>query len=164
MAASPKASLAQAVADLAAVMLEPPDETSVEPVAVAELTKQVTALTDADQEQAARVVVHTYNAVSSLLKRLGDEPLALVAAGRAVRAAQALGDPVLVAAAIYRLANVLLTARRSEETRVVALRAVNLVELGNILQAPRSRAIRGPVDGLISANAADRSRVVIGST
>jgi transcriptional regulator with XRE-family HTH domain len=186
MAASPQASLAQAVADLAAVMLEPSDETSVEPVAVAELTKQATAawqfrqrasyealgrllpalitqaqtsaaaFTDADQEQAARVVVHTYNAASSLLERLGDEPLALVAADRAVRAAQALGDPVLVAAAMYRLANVLLTARRSEETRTVALRAVNLVELGKIMQTPRSQAIRGALL-LTAAVAAARS-------
>jgi transcriptional regulator with XRE-family HTH domain len=99
-------------------------------------------LTDTEQEQASRVVVHTYNAASSLLKKLGDGPLALVAADRAVRAAQAVDDPALIAAAMYRLANVLLTARRLDETGAIALQAAGLGEPGKI-QTPRSLAMWG---------------------
>jgi len=74
--------------------------------------------------------VHTYNAASSLLKRLGDRELALLAADRAVRIARSLDDPVLSAAASYRLANVLLAAVRLSDTREVALRAADSIAPG----------------------------------
>jgi transcriptional regulator with XRE-family HTH domain len=156
--------------DLAAAMLGGQPAAS-EPASVADLTRQVTTawrlrqrasyealgqllpmlLTEAetrahggadDAEQAGRVVVHAYNATSSLLRKLGDGPLALVAADRAVRAARALDDPVLMAAALYRLANVLLSARRPEETTTVALQAADLIEPGK-MQTPRSLATWG---------------------
>ncbi len=88
-----------------------------------------------DQEQAARLVVHAYNAASSLLRRLGDGPLALLAADRAVRQAEVIGDSLLVAAAMYRLANVLLTARRADETTAVALHAADLIQPGQDAQS-----------------------------
>jgi hypothetical protein len=99
-------------------------------------------LDNADQEQARRVVVHTYNAASSLLRKLGDGHLALLAADRAVRSAHLIGDPVLVAAAMYRLANVLLSAGRLDETKAVAMGAANLTEPGR-LQTPRSLSMWG---------------------
>lgn len=83
-----------------------------------------------EQYTALRLVVHTYNAASSLLKRLGDIELALMAADRAVRTAQSLDDPLLAAAATYRLANVLLTAPRLYDSREVALRAADFVASG----------------------------------
>jgi transcriptional regulator with XRE-family HTH domain len=110
-------------------------------------------------EQAIRVVAHTYNAASSLLRKLGDEALALVAADRAVRTACALGDPLLTAAALYRLANVLLSARRPEETKAVALRAADLIEPGK-QQTPRSLALWGGLlltAAVAAARAADES-------
>jgi transcriptional regulator with XRE-family HTH domain len=163
--------LAPAVPDLAAAMLTPPAGDA-EPATVSDLTRQVTAawhlrqradyealgqllpllmsqaqasataLEETGREQAGRVVVHTYNAASSLLKKLGDGPLALVAADRAVRTAQLVGDPVLIAAARYRLANVLLTARRPGETEAVARQAAELIEPGK-LKTPRSLALWG---------------------
>jgi transcriptional regulator with XRE-family HTH domain len=156
----------------AAMLAPKTTDSSTTPLSVDELTKQVTSawhlrqranyealgrllphliaqaqtsaagLTDADHGRAGRVVVHTYNAASSLLKTLGDGALALVAADRAVRAAQALDDPVLSAAAMYRLANVLLTARRLDDSGAVALRAASLIEPGK-MQTPRSLAMWG---------------------
>lgn len=83
-----------------------------------------------EQYAALRLVVHTYNAASSLLKRLGDIELALLAADRAVRTANSLDDPLLAAAATYRLANVLLTASRLDDTRDVAVQAADSVAPG----------------------------------
>lgn len=77
-----------------------------------------------------KLIVHTYNAASSLLKRLGDVELALMAADRAVRTAQPLDDPLLTAAASYRLANVLLTASRLDDARQVSLHAADSVAPG----------------------------------
>lgn len=77
-----------------------------------------------------RLVVHTYNTASSLLKRLGDMGLAFMAADRAVRTASVLNDPLLTAAAHYRLANVLLTAARLDDTREVALHAADTISPG----------------------------------
>ncbi|HEX6075253.1 MAG TPA: helix-turn-helix transcriptional regulator [Micromonosporaceae bacterium] len=112
------------------------------PALIGQAETSATILHDTEQERASRVVVHTYNAASSLLKKLGDGPMALVAADRAVRAAQVVDDPVLIAAAMYRLANVLLTARRLDETGTVALRAANLIQPGK-MQTSRSLATWG---------------------
>ncbi len=172
VASSPPAPQVPAVRDLSAVMLAPAGTAVSQPVPVLQLAGQVvtawrlrqrahydalgqllpTLLRDAqttaadadtaDQEQASRVVVHAYNAASSLLRKLGDESLALLAADRAVRAAQALGDPVLTAAALYRLANVLLSAQRLNDTKAVALQAADLTAPGQV-QTPRSLALWG---------------------
>lgn len=177
--------LSDAVADLKAVMLSPPKAARDEPLTVAELTKQVgtawqlrqradytglscllprllsqvharsTALDGDALDQASRVAAHAYNAASSLLKRLGDSPLALVAADRAVQSARLLGDPVLVAAAQYRLANVLLTARRADEARAVSLQAAGLIEPGKV-QTTRSLAMWGSL--LVTAAVAAAQR------
>lgn len=83
-----------------------------------------------DHVACLRLVVHTYNTASSLLKRLGDMGLALMAADRAVRVASSLDDLLLTAAAYYRLANVLLTASRLDDTREVALHAADTISPG----------------------------------
>jgi tetratricopeptide (TPR) repeat protein len=165
-------SLATTVTGLATAMLTPAARGNGEPLDLADLTTQVhtawrlrqrasyealgqllptligqaetssAVLADADQDQARRIVVHTYNAASSLLRKLGDKQLALLAADRAVRCAHQTGDPVLIAAAMYRLANVLLSAGRLEETKAVALDAANLTEPGK-LHTPRSLSMWG---------------------
>src|SRR5262249_22699545 len=81
--------------------------------------------------RALRLVVHSYNATSSLLKRVGDVQLALIAADRAVRTADLLDDPILSAAANCRLANVFLSASRLDEARQVALNAADSITLDN---------------------------------
>lgn len=100
------------------------------------------SLSGTDEERAVRVLAHTYNAASSLLRRVGDEQLALVAADRAVRAASTLDDPVLVAAARYRLANVLLSGNRVDAAKTVALHAADLTSPSRS-HTPRSVAVWG---------------------
>jgi hypothetical protein len=69
-------------------------------------------LADDGPLQAQRALAHTYNTVSSVLKKLGDFEFASIAADRAIRAAGMVGEPLLAAAASYRLANVFLAAGR----------------------------------------------------
>jgi transcriptional regulator with XRE-family HTH domain len=95
-----------------------------------------------DQSQAVRALTHAYNAASSLLKKLGDYGLALVAADRAVRAARSQDDPLLLAAAAHRLVNVLLPAGRLEETQQLAVEAADAIEPAK-LTTPRSYAMWG---------------------
>lgn len=172
VASSVEPRIVKTVMDLATTMLTPPARVKGEPIDLVSLTKQVrtawrlrqlanyealgrllptligqaeagaAVLADSDQNQARRIVVHAYNAASSLLRRLGDGQLALVAADRAVRCAQQTGDPQLIAAAMYRLANVLLSAGRSQETKAVALDAANLTEPGKS-HTPRGLSMWG---------------------
>jgi len=125
------------------------------PSLIGQAEMSAASVAGADQEQVSRVVVHSYNAASSLLKTLGDGPLALLAADRAVRAARLLDDPVLVAAALYRLANVLLATQRLDDTKAIALQAADLVEPGK-MQTPRSLGMWGGLL-LTAAVAAARS-------
>ncbi|WP_422770000.1 hypothetical protein ACN28C_25185 [Plantactinospora sp. WMMC1484] len=87
-------------------------------------------LSGEDAWQAGAAMVHAYNAASSLLKRLGDDSLAVIAADRAARAARRLDEPALIAAAQYRLANVFLAGRRPDQAYDVALAAADLVDPG----------------------------------
>jgi hypothetical protein len=73
----------------------------------------------------AAVLTHLYNAASSLAKMLGSAELAGIAADRAVRAADLTADPLLSAAAAYRLANVLLAAGQPQPAQAVAIRAAD---------------------------------------
>lgn len=109
-----------------------------------------------EQYTALRLVVHTYNAASSLLKRLGDIELALLAADRAVRTAQSLDDPLLKAAATYRVANVLLAASRLEDTREVALQSADAVASGKMSSSPLGLATWG---GLLLTGAVASARL-----
>ncbi len=79
---------------------------------------------------AHRALTHTYNTASSVLKKLGDFEFASMAADRAIRAAQVVGDPLLVSAAAYRLANVFLPAERLAEAKGVAVAAADALGPG----------------------------------
>ncbi len=76
-----------------------------------------------DQAHALTVTAHAYNTTSSVLRRLGDNELALIAADRAVQTARSVDDPLLLAASAYRLANVFLPTGRLVEAKEVALSA-----------------------------------------
>jgi hypothetical protein len=76
-----------------------------------------------DQAQALSATAHAYNTTSSVLRRLGDNELALIAADRAVQAARTVDDPLLLAASAYRLANVFLPTGRLVDANEVALSA-----------------------------------------
>jgi hypothetical protein len=74
------------------------------------------------------LLAHSYNTASSVLRKLGDNGLAVIAADRAVQAARTVGEPLLLAASAYRLANVFLPAGRIVEAKEVALSAAGALE------------------------------------
>jgi hypothetical protein len=82
-----------------------------------------------DQQAAAfGLLAHSYNTASSVLRKLGDNGLAVIAADRAVQAARTVGEPLLLAACAYRLANAFLPAGRVVEAKEVALSAASGLE------------------------------------
>jgi hypothetical protein len=82
-----------------------------------------------DQQAVAfGLLAHSYNTVSSALRKLGDNGLAVIAADRAVQAAKTVGEPLLVAASSYRLANAFLPAGRVVEAKEVAISAAGGLE------------------------------------
>jgi ATP/maltotriose-dependent transcriptional regulator MalT len=81
-----------------------------------------------DQATAFGLLVHSYNTASSVLRKLGDNGLAMIAADRAVQAARTVGEPLLLAASAYRLANVFLPTGRTVEAKEVALSAASSLD------------------------------------
>jgi hypothetical protein len=80
------------------------------------------------QAMAFGLLAHSYNTASSVLRKLGDNGLAVIAADRAVQAARTVGEPLLQAASAYRLANAFLPAGRIVEAKEVALSAASSLE------------------------------------
>jgi hypothetical protein len=80
------------------------------------------------QALAFGLLAHSYNTASSVLRKLGDNGLAVIAADRAVQAARTVDEPLLVAASAYRLANAFLPAGRVVEAKEVALAAASGLE------------------------------------
>jgi transcriptional regulator with XRE-family HTH domain len=75
-----------------------------------------------------RLSVHAYNAASAVCKKLGDPGLAVLCADRAVQAARAVDDPLLVASAAYRLANVYLCGGDSPQAYKIAMSGANVIQ------------------------------------
>jgi hypothetical protein len=80
------------------------------------------------QAMALGLLAHSYNTASSVLRKLGDNGLAVIAADRAVQAARTVDEPLLLAASAYRLANVFLPVGRIVEAKEVALSAAGALE------------------------------------
>jgi hypothetical protein len=85
-------------------------------------------LTGDQQALAFASLAHSYNSASSLLRKLGDDGLAMIAADRAVQTARMVNEPLLLAACAYRLANAFLPAGRIVEAKEVALSAAGGLE------------------------------------
>jgi hypothetical protein len=85
-------------------------------------------ITGDHQAMAFGLLAHSYNTASSVLRKLGDNGLAVIAADRAVQAARTVGEPLLLAASAYRLANAFLPAGRVVEAKEVALSAASGLE------------------------------------
>jgi hypothetical protein len=85
-------------------------------------------LTGDQQALAFAFLAHSYNTASSLLRKLGDDGLAMIAADRAVQTARMVNEPLLLAASAYRLANAFLPAGRIVEAKEVALYAAGGLE------------------------------------
>jgi hypothetical protein len=85
-------------------------------------------MTGDQQALAFGLLAHSYNTASSVLRKLGDNGLAVIAADRAVQAARTVDEPLLVTASAYRLANAFLPAGRVVEAKEVALAAASGLE------------------------------------
>ena len=72
-------------------------------------------MTGDQQAVAFSLLSHSYNTASSVLRKLGDNGLAVIAADRAVQVARTVGEPLLLAASAYRLAAAFLPAGRVVE-------------------------------------------------
>ena len=70
-------------------------------------------MTGDQQALAFGLLAHSYNTASSVLRKLGDNGLAVIAADRAVQAARTVSEPLLLAASAYRLANAFRSAESS---------------------------------------------------
>jgi transcriptional regulator with XRE-family HTH domain len=84
-----------------------------------------------------RLSVHAYNAASAVCKKLGDPGLAVLCADRAVQAARAVDEPVLVASAAYRLANVYLCAGDLPQAYKIAMSGASVIQSGTDASAAR---------------------------
>jgi transcriptional regulator with XRE-family HTH domain len=107
-----------------------------------------------DDGSALQLLVHAYNAASSVCKTLGDPGLAVVCADRAVQVGRAADDPLLVAAGAYRLANMYLIAGDVREGHDVALSGAGVLEP----TAGASRARLATWGGLMLTAAVARAR------
>jgi tetratricopeptide (TPR) repeat protein len=86
------------------------------------------SVSEQDVRRLVPMTVHAYNAASSLLRRVGADELAAIAADRSLRSAAQTGDALLQASASYRLANVLLSADRLDDASELALTAATSLE------------------------------------
>jgi transcriptional regulator with XRE-family HTH domain/tetratricopeptide (TPR) repeat protein len=98
------------------------------PSLVVDARAAVHELRGAEHVKATAILVHAYNAASSVLKTIGSSPLALVAADRAIQVSAQIDSPALAAAGAYRLANVFLPAGQAMDALDVALEATSRVE------------------------------------
>jgi transcriptional regulator with XRE-family HTH domain len=107
------------------------------------LTKLLAALDTAirsgggDESAPVRLSVHAYNAASAVCKKLGDPGLAVLCADRAVQAARAVDEPLLVASAAYRLANVYLCGGDLPQAYKIAMSGANVVQTDTDASAAR---------------------------
>src|SRR6266511_1845275 len=101
------------------------------PRLLAEVQLAVQQASDQDLQAALTIQVHVLNGAAALLRKFGDAESAWVAADRAMAAAARAEDPLLVAAAARRAANVFLA------TDVAIYDVQASVELGNPARAIR---------------------------
>jgi len=80
--------------------------------------------------EALAIHVHVLNVAAGVSKKFGDTELAWIAADRAMAGAARAEDPLLVAAAARRAANVFLAAGRLPEARDLALGAAEALQPG----------------------------------
>jgi len=81
-----------------------------------------------DDGSALRLSVHAYNAAAAVCKTFGDPGLAILCADRAVQAARTVDEPLLVASAAYRLANVYLCSGDLDQAHQIALSGASVIE------------------------------------
>lgn len=88
---------------------------------IPELEEAVRADASGDQVEGAReLLTDTYQAVSAMMAKLGETDAAWVAADRAALTAEAMHDPLAVAASLFRMAHAFLTLGQISQAQAVA--------------------------------------------
>lgn len=82
------------------------------------------ASTDELRQEARSLLADTYQATAALLAKLGEADAAWIAADRAAFTAEATGDALAVAAAMFRMAHVFLTLSEVSQARQAAGEAI----------------------------------------
>ncbi|WP_037576843.1 helix-turn-helix domain-containing protein [Phaeacidiphilus oryzae] len=128
------------------------------PVLVADVEHAVRALRSdqAPRREALRASADLYFLLRSYLRRTGRPDLAMMAADRAVRAAEDADDPLRIAAAQWNLGHALLGADEPEGAEQVALRAAERVRADAPANA-EAKALDGALQ-LVAVIAAARRR------
>ncbi|MEA2224315.1 MAG: hypothetical protein QOH83_2691 [Solirubrobacteraceae bacterium] len=101
-----------------------------------------------------RLSVHAYNAASAVCKTFGDPGLAVLCADRAIQAARTVDEPLLVASAAYRLANMYLCSGDLHEAHQIAMSGASVIESA----VDTSRARLATSGGLLLTAAVARAR------
>lgn len=101
-----------------------------------------------------RLSVHAYNAASAVCKTFGDPGLAVLCADRAIQAARTVDEPLLVASAAYRLANMYLCSGDLFEAHQIAMSGASVIESA----VDSSRARLATSGGLLLTAAVARAR------
>ncbi|MFI1357439.1 helix-turn-helix domain-containing protein [Streptomyces sp. NPDC020898] len=113
--------------------------------------------TDAVERRAVlRAAADLYCLLRSYLRRTGRVDLAILAADRAMRAAEDADDPLRIAAAQWNLGHVLLAANQAVEAEELALRAAEQVAVAQ--KSETDRAAMGGALQLVAVVAAARRR------
>jgi len=121
---------------------------------VPDLETAVRTLPEAQQAEVCELMASTYQACSAALAKLGEPEAAWIAADRALAAAERTGNPMLVAAAAFRLVFVFLAARHYDQAEETARTAAD---------ALRSLADRGDPQAMSLWGALTLQRAVTAS-
>jgi transcriptional regulator with XRE-family HTH domain len=79
-------------------------------------------------EEARELLTDTYQAVAAMMAKLGETDAAWIAADRAAAAAEALDQPLAVAASLFRMAHVFLSLGQVAQAQAVANGAVDALQ------------------------------------
>jgi transcriptional regulator with XRE-family HTH domain len=87
-----------------------------------------TAATAEEKQQARELLTDTYQAVAAMLAKIGEGDAAWIAADRAAFTAESLGNPLAVAASLFRMAHVFLALGQLSQVQAVGTAAVSGLE------------------------------------
>jgi transcriptional regulator with XRE-family HTH domain len=92
---------------------------------IPDLERAARASASANQAREVRELLSdTYQAVAAMLAKIGEADAAWLAADRATFAAESVGNPLTVAASLFRMAHVFLPLRRIAQVQAVASAAI----------------------------------------
>lgn len=110
---------------------------------------------DAPPEQARAVrqmLTDTYQAVAAMLSKVGEADAAWIAADRAALAAESLGDPLALAASLFRMAHVFLSLGYLSQVQAVAAASAEALERQE--ETPGVLSLRGAFQLVLAVAAA----------